>query len=74
MHPLPDSWQFNGDLENPTFSPSFKHSWGSLNKVCHYILTAGQLNYCSDSTHALAGKTVPLPSLPEEFQDQCTST
>lgn len=25
MHPLPDSWTFNGDLRRPTFSPSFKH-------------------------------------------------
>ena len=24
MHPLPDSWTFNGDLNKPTFSPSFK--------------------------------------------------
>jgi hypothetical protein len=24
MHPLPDSWQFNGNIDNPTFSPSFK--------------------------------------------------
>jgi hypothetical protein len=23
MHPLPDGWTFNGDLERPTFSPSF---------------------------------------------------
>lgn len=26
MHRLPDSWQFNGDVNNPTFTPSFKHS------------------------------------------------
>jgi hypothetical protein len=26
MHPLPDSWKFNGDLENPTFTPSFRQS------------------------------------------------
>lgn len=25
MHRLPDSWQFNGDLEKPTFTPSFLH-------------------------------------------------
>lgn len=24
MHPLPDSWTFDGNLEQPTFSPSFK--------------------------------------------------
>src|ERR1051326_4906541 len=26
MHPLPDSWPFDGNLEKPTFSPSFKQS------------------------------------------------
>lgn len=26
MHPLPDGWAFNGDVNKPTFSPSFKHS------------------------------------------------
>jgi hypothetical protein len=25
MHRLPDSWAFNGDVNCPTFSPSFKH-------------------------------------------------
>lgn len=26
MHSLPDGWQFDGNLEKPTFSPSFKHT------------------------------------------------
>jgi hypothetical protein len=26
MHRLPDSWSFTGDLEKPTFQPSYKHS------------------------------------------------
>lgn len=25
MHPLPSSWTFNGNVDCPTFSPSFKH-------------------------------------------------
>lgn len=36
---------------------------------CHYFLQGGQLQFCGDSTHALAGKTVPLPELPERFRD-----
>lgn len=36
---------------------------------CHYILTGGQLNFCGDSTHALAGKTVALPPLPSYLTD-----
>lgn len=25
MHIMPDSWQFNGNLNSPSFIPSFKH-------------------------------------------------
>lgn len=89
MHILPDSWAFDGNVESPTFSPSFKHEgiqrvfvdgrwtgeWkkdcngGTIPFICHYILTAGQLNFCGDSTHSLAGQTVALPPLPEGFTD-----
>lgn len=31
MHPLPDGWNFNGNINKPTFSPSFKH--GGVRKV-----------------------------------------
>ena len=89
-HILPDGWMFNGDLENPTFTPSFKHdgqarrifvdgNWTGewlrdangnvVPYVCHYILTAGILNYCGDCTHGLAGQSVPLPILPEGLRD-----
>jgi hypothetical protein len=72
VHALPDSWRFDGNVENPTFSPSFKHSgYSSHNKprICHYILTGGILDFCSDSTHALAGKSVPLPAFPENVDE-----
>ena len=77
VHPLPDGWTFNGDLLAPTFTPSFKHEggrfkWGTDESemfVCHYVLTAGVLNFCSDCTHALANKSVPLPDLPPELCD-----
>lgn len=89
IHRLPDSWTFNGNVDRPTFSPSFRHS-GKLSVfedgrwtgewvrdvegkpvpfVCHYILTNGVLNFCSDSTHALAGQNVPLPPLPSGYRD-----
>ena len=90
MHRLPDSWTFNGDLESPTFTPSFRHSgmqtvnaadgsWTgewvrdangkTVPFVCHYILTAGVLNFCADSTHALAGQSIQLPPLPAGMTD-----
>lgn len=68
LHRLPsEGWTFNGDLDKPTFAPSFKHSWGApANKVCHYIVTDGRIFYCGDSTHALAGQTIDFPDLPDE--------
>lgn len=93
VHRLPDSWQFNGNIQSPTFKPSFKHSgmkrnivdgkwigegvdaWIYDNKgkpipyICHYILTNGILNFCDDCTHSLAGKSIPIPKLPEYLSD-----
>ena len=72
MHRLPDTWTFNGDLESPTFSPSFKHSgWigEERESVCHYVLTKGVLAYCDDCTHSMKGMSVPIPDLPPEMCD-----
>lgn len=70
-------WSFDGNVERPTFNPSMRISfpacdWGdgehSPAQCCHYFLHAGMLQFCGDSTHALAGKTVPLPPLPEDLR------
>lgn len=69
-------WVFDGNLESPTFQPSMRVSWGRQadpscgvnGGVCHYILTNGQIAFCGDCTHPLAGKTVPIPDLPEHLQ------
>lgn len=66
-------WTFNGDMEKPTFSPSVRirinKEWRSdpnaATSVCHYFIRDGQIEYCGDSTHSLAGKVVPLPVLNE---------
>lgn len=79
LHPLPDGWTFNGNLDKPTFSPSFKHHWNcgplveppkreGLN-ICHYIVTDGRVAYCGDCTHDMAGQTIEMPDLPVEYQD-----
>lgn len=63
-------WSFNGNLEKPTFGPSINiRIYGGERgtqptEVCHYFLIDGQLQFCSDTTHALSGQTVPLPPLP----------
>jgi hypothetical protein len=65
-HPLPKSWIFDGNLQSPTFNPSFlQHPSLPQHKRCHYFLHAGTLKFCSDSQHELAGKEVPLPDIPD---------
>lgn len=34
--------------------------------VCHSFVTNGQIQFLGDSTHALAGQTVPLPDFDED--------
>jgi hypothetical protein len=36
---------------------------------CHSFVTGGQIQFLGDSTHALAGTTVPLPELPAFLRD-----
>ena len=66
-HIIPDGWDFNNDMLKPTFSPSIKHDWGNYGpkgnkhrRICHYFIRDGKIEFCSDSTHELAGKTIDL--------------
>lgn len=71
--PTERGWDFDGNEESPTFSPSILvHRHGILNEdgsvgqspLCHSFIRAGRIEYCGDSTHALAGQTVDLPDVP----------
>lgn len=55
------SWQFNGDMQRPTFTPSLRVNGYGQYPDCHLNLTDGKLQYHADSTHALAGQTIDLP-------------
>lgn len=73
MHPLipyhevsvaPGGWAFNGNMERPTLAPSVRVRYGDrLAYVCHFFVRDGQIAYCSDSTHKLAGKTVEMEEI-----------
>lgn len=68
-------WDFNGDMEKPTFSPSYL-TWrdpkpdvdpkydkdGKYRNGfrCHSYITDGKIQYLSDCTHELAGQTVDM--------------
>lgn len=78
-HALPDrGWTFNGDEHRPSFSPSFKHTFvhwtGGTDdrglglgerqeRVCHYIVTDGLMQFCVDSWHKRSD-IVAMPPIP----------
>jgi len=53
-HPI---WQFNGDMEKPTFSPSLLYP----DRRCHLFLRDGKIQFLGDCTHKFANVTLDLP-------------
>ena len=69
MHVISNAWSFDGDHEAPTFSPSILVNYGrvgpdGMKRACHSFVVAGQWQFLSDSTHPLAGQTVPMVPIP----------
>ena len=58
-------WGFNGDLKKPTLTPSvhylgWKDQNGNIKGKCHLFLRNGMVQYLSDCSHDMAGKTVKV--------------
>lgn len=77
-HYINDGWVFNGDLERPTITPSVKITMGpeydpntymakkgAKNRICHFFIKEGKIQYLSDCFHELAGKTIDMVDLKE---------
>jgi hypothetical protein len=75
------AWGFNGNVEQPTFTPSVVVNYPANPKAdlerfpewlkerrCHTFITDGMVQFLGDCTHALAGKTEPLPDLPDHLR------
>lgn len=63
---IPGSWDWNSDLENPNVYPSIFVNRGQScpsEPACHSLIFKGTIQFMTDCTHALAGKTVPMESL-----------
>lgn len=72
-HPV---WDWNGDLESPTFSPSLlvngsycmcvkpgctkPHAGKGIGHRCHLFLRNGMVQFLTDCSHHLAGQTLPV--------------
>lgn len=60
-------WQWNGDMEKPTFTPSLLCNKDDPQTRCHLFVREGRIEYCADCHHELAGKTIDLPDMPEDL-------
>jgi hypothetical protein len=59
------AWEFNGDFDRPTLTPSVLVTWnGEPPMRCHSFVRDGRIEFLSDCTHALAGQTVDLLEVP----------
>jgi len=62
------TWQWNGEADTITLSPSLLINKHDPANRCHLFVQGGKLAFLSDSHHALAGKTVDMvPVADEEF-------
>lgn len=62
-------WQFNGDMDRPTFTPSLlmlrrRGDYPGCGPRCHLIMTDGMIHFCGDCEHSLVGQTVEIPDDP----------
>lgn len=60
-------WNFNKDMDKPTVSPSILVTWTHGEQYeprrCHSFVRNGMIEFLSDCTHELKGKTVEIPEL-----------
>lgn len=61
-----ETWKQTGTDDCPTFTPSILARTGSREQpdklvyTCHHFIKDGKIEYLSDCTHSLAGKTVDM--------------
>ncbi len=67
QRPSTSVWSWNKDAERPTFSPSIRVLGEGNTTRCHYFIREGKIEFCRDSNHHLAGKTVELPDIPQDI-------
>lgn len=63
VHRIDSTWQWDGDLETPTVSPSILILGGldGTKHVYHSFIRGGKIQFLEDCEHMLAGQTVDLP-------------
>ena len=64
------SWDWDGNLEAPTLSPSILTGKDDPARRCHSFLKAGVFEFLGDCAHSLAGTSVPMVELPGWFTNR----
>lgn len=61
-------WNWNGDVEKPTLTPSILTSIDlpKGKKVSHFFVKDGMVEFLGDCTHEHAGKTLPLSDITKQ--------
>jgi hypothetical protein len=60
-------WSWNGDYKNPTITPSINVTFHTRKGPgrCHFFVRNGMIEFCGDSTHQNAGKTMRMIGVDE---------
>lgn len=72
------AWEFNGNMDNPTFTPSLLNrngkyadpnfiDTGNISTQCHLHVTNGKIQYCQDCTHSYNGKIIDMVDFEDNF-------
>lgn len=70
------NWAFDENFACPSFNPSMHifvpaGHYGDRDMpqrtICHYYLTAGRIIYQGDCRHSLAGQSVAMEPIPEDY-------
>ena len=58
-------WEFNGDVDSPTASPSIlvRAPYPEGIRVCHSFIKDGKIQFLNDCTHNLKGQTGELSEI-----------
>jgi len=66
------TWTWDGNTKAPTINPSILVNQGRAHpgkEICHSFVRDGQWQFLTDSTHQLAGQTVPMVPVPDWLID-----
>lgn len=55
------AWQFNGNVDKPTVSPSILVGKDGFVPRCHSFIKNGMIQFLGDCDHDLKNKTVEIP-------------